>query len=149
MESQLCICLSVCLSFCEHISSPIIMMFYHIIGNTYPLWLISFQGYLSDFTQAKNLSETGQICAVCLCRSLRGHISISSQMIVIFFHIIGNTYPLGSQVLKVICQISRSHRLKKNWEAQLCSFPSISGRTHGGNGLKFACLCILTTFRSV
>ena len=51
------VCPSVFPSLCEHVSSPITMVFYQMIRNTNCLWLPSFQGHMSNFkvTQPKNL----------------------------------------------------------------------------------------------
>ena len=52
--------LSVCPSLCEHVSSLITLVLYHMIRNTYCLWLPNFQGHManSKVTQAKKPSET-------------------------------------------------------------------------------------------
>ena len=48
------VCLSVCPSLCEHVSSPITLVLYQMIRNTYCLWLPNFQGHTANFrvTQA-------------------------------------------------------------------------------------------------
>ena len=47
--------LSVCPSLCEHVSSPITLVLYQMIRNTYCLWLPNFQGHVAKLmvTQAK------------------------------------------------------------------------------------------------
>ena len=49
------VCLSVCPSLCEHVSSPITLVLYQMIRNAYCLWLPNFQGHMANFkvTQAK------------------------------------------------------------------------------------------------
>ena len=49
------VCLSVCPSLCEHVSSPITLVLYQMIRNTYCFWLPNFQGHNAIFnaTQAK------------------------------------------------------------------------------------------------
>ena len=51
----LSVCLSDCPSLCEHVSSPITLVRYQIIRNTYCFWLPNFQGHMANFkvTQAK------------------------------------------------------------------------------------------------
>ena len=59
----LSVCLSVCPSLCEHVSSPITLVLYQMIRNTYCFWLPNFPGHMENckVTQAKKTSETGQI----------------------------------------------------------------------------------------
>ena len=49
------VCLSVCPSLCGHVSSPIILVLYQMIRNTYCFWLPNCQGHMANFkvTQAK------------------------------------------------------------------------------------------------
>ena len=58
IHKRLCLSarLSVCLSLCEHVSTPIILVFHQMVRNTYCLWFPNFQGHMSNFevTQAKN-----------------------------------------------------------------------------------------------
>ena len=43
------VCLSVCPSLCEHVSSPITLVLYQMIRNTYCFWLPNFQGHMANF----------------------------------------------------------------------------------------------------
>ena len=46
---KLSVRLSVCPSLCEHVSSPITLVLYQMIRNTYCLWLPNFQGHIANF----------------------------------------------------------------------------------------------------
>ena len=64
LSVRLSVCPSICSSLCEHVSSPITLVLYQMIRNTYCLWLPNVQGHIANFkvTQAKKkLSETSQI----------------------------------------------------------------------------------------
>ena len=52
------VCLSVCPSLCEHVSSPITMVLYQMIRNTYCLWLPNFQGHMANFKVTQRLVTT-------------------------------------------------------------------------------------------
>ena len=57
------VCLSVRPSLCERVSSPITLVLYQMIRNTYCLWLPNFQGHMaiSRSHRPQKPSETGRI----------------------------------------------------------------------------------------
>ena len=59
---KLSVRLSVCPSLCEHVSSPITLVLYQMIRNTYYLWLPNFQGHVANLMVTR--AKTGQIWGI-------------------------------------------------------------------------------------